>query len=768
VPPVTSLIVVSYETREATLACIGSLLEVARPGSEVIVVDNASSDGTSSAVAEAFPAVRVLAQAENLGFARAANIGARAAEGDYLGFVNSDCVARPGSVERLEEFLDTHSLSAAAVPRLLFPDGSVQHNAARLPTARLIAMQYLLGRVGDPYRVAELSEPARIEACSGAALFIRCDDFRAAGGFHEDYFMYVEDVELCRRLAELDRQIHYIPDAVMVHEGGVSSRPRAPALAEMLERHREDYARRTMGRVRAATAIAAMRIGRRLEPARNRVLRLARPARPVEPDVLSDEQVGQRVVLGGAQRAAAFVAANLLTVAAAVVLLRYLGVEEFGRYGTVLALVGVVQGISDAGLTATGTRELALCETDAERRDVLAHVLGLRVALTAIGVAMAIAFAAGAGYGGDLVLGTALAGFGVLLTSVQTAMLLPLGVQLRNGVIALVEVARQLILFLAFVVLAVGDAGLVPFFGAQILVGVVLLAITPVVLAAAELVAPRWTLARIRALAVIGLPIAVATVLGVLYLRLLVVLISLLSGDEVEVGYFVTSTRVFEVVGGLPFLISAVVLPVLTVVARDDRERLVHMTGRIVHVLALGGVLTALLLWTLAEPLVVLLGGEQYRPAAPVLQIQCFAAITVFVSMGWQSTLFGLGRVRSAALAIAAGLLAVLGTGLLLIPDHGATGAAIAAVVGDVVLCAAAYVALRLAGPGRWFSVGTSLRLATAAGAAVAVGLIPGLPDGVRAVAVTAVFAGVVLLLRAVPEELTEAARSAGPLRLRR
>ncbi len=282
-----------------------------------------------------------------------------------------------------------------------------------------------------------------------------------------------------------------------------------------------------------------------------------------------------------------------------------------------------------------------------------------------------------------------MAGFGVFLTSVQTAMLLPLGVQLRNGVIALVEVARQLILLLGLPwCLPSAMPGLVPFFGGTILVGDG--AAGDHARGArphAELVAPRWTVAPLRALAVIGLPIAVATVLGVLYLRLLVVLMSLLSAEEDEVGYFVTSTRVFEVVGGLPFLISAVVLPVLTVVARDDRERLVYMTGRIVHILALGGVLTSLLLWTLAEPLVVLLGGEEYRPAAQVLQIQCFAAVTLFVSMGWQPALFGLGRVRSAAVAIPLqALVAVLGAGLLLIPDHGATGAAIAAVAGDVVL----------------------------------------------------------------------------------
>jgi O-antigen/teichoic acid export membrane protein len=453
------------------------------------------------------------------------------------------------------------------------------------------------------------------------------------------------------------------------------------------------------------------------------------------------------------------VVANLATILGAVVLLRYLGVEDFGRYGTVLALVGIVQGISDAGLTATGTRELALCDTEEERRDVLAHVLGLRVALTAVGVAAAVGFAGLAGYSGDLVVGTLLAGAGVFLTSFQTAMVLPLSVDLRNGAIALLEVARQVVLVTTFAVLAAAGAGLLAFFAAQIPVGIVLLAVTPILLAARDTVRPRWTAARIRALATIGLPVAVATVLGVLYLRLLVVLMSLVSDQEDEIGYFVTSTRVFEVVGGLPFLLSAVVLPVLTAVAREDAERLVFMTGRITQVMVLAGILVALILWTLAEPLVVLLGGDQYEPAAPVLQIQCFAAITIFVIAGWQPALFGMGRLRSSAVAMAIGVAAVLAAGLALIPPLGAEGAAIAAVIGDVILCGAVYVALRRAGPGPWLPVGGIARVAAAAAVAVGVGLIPGVPDVVRAVAVVAAFVTAALLLRAVPDELLDAAK---------
>ena len=112
-----------------------------------------------------------------------------------------------------------------------------------------------------------------------------------------------------------------------------------------------------------------------------------------------------------------------------------------------------------------------------------------------------------------------------------------------------------------------------------------------------------------------------------------------------------------------------------------------------------------------------------------MLQVQCFAAITVFLIAAWQPTLFGMGRVRASAVAIAVGLATLLVAGLVLIPPFEAMGAAIAAVVADVTLCVAVYVALRLAGPGPWLSsVDRILRVAVAAGIAVGVGLIPGVP----------------------------------------
>lgn len=477
-------------------------------------------------------------------------------------------------------------------------------------------------------------------------------------------------------------------------------------------------------------------------------------------DVLSGAGIGGRVVRGGTQRAAGFVAANLITLIGAVLLTRHLGVEDFGRFGTVMALLAIVQGVADAGLTMTGSRELALIDDRDRRRELLSHVLGLRVVLTAAGIAFAVLFAYVAGYDETLVAGTLIAGLGIFLISVQSAMLLPLAVEMRNGTIALNEVARQFVLVAGWAALVVAGAALLPFFAMQLAAGVVLLAITPLLLARHHFVAPRWNAEQIRSLAAIGLPVAFATVLGVVYLRLLVVLMSVVSDSETEIGYYVTSARVIEVFSALPVLLVTVVVPVLTVAARDDDARLRYVTARMTEAMALAGVLIAVVLAIGAEPVVVALAGEAYEPAADVVRIQCLALITIFVTSAFVPTLLGMGRVRELALATAVGLVALLAFGLALIPPLEATGAAIAAVAADVMLCAAAWAALRRAGPGRALDTRNLARIALAGLAAGAVAFVPGVPDAVLAVLAGAVFVAAVLALRVVPPELVGAMRA--------
>jgi O-antigen/teichoic acid export membrane protein len=286
-----------------------------------------------------------------------------------------------------------------------------------------------------------------------------------------------------------------------------------------------------------------------------------------------------------------------------------------------------------------------------------------------------------------------------------------------------------------------------------------MLAITPALLARHHFVAPRWDAGQIRALAAIGLPVAVASFLGVIYFRVLVVMMSLLSDSAREVGYYVTSSRVIETVTGLPVLLITVVVPVLTVAARDNVDRVGYMTARMTEAMLLAGVLIALVLALAARPIVLAMAGQEYEPAVEVLQIQCIALVTIFAIASWNPALIGTGRVRELAWATGVGVVAMLVLGVVLIPPLDATGAAIAAVAADLILCVATYVAVRRAGPGRALDHARLAKILLAGGAAAAVGLLPGVPDVVLAVVGVAVFSALVLVMRLVPPEIAAAGR---------
>jgi O-antigen/teichoic acid export membrane protein len=472
-------------------------------------------------------------------------------------------------------------------------------------------------------------------------------------------------------------------------------------------------------------------------------------------DVLSDEFVGPRVVKGGAQRTIGFLISNLLTAAGAVVLLRYLGVVEFGRFGTVMALLALVQGVTDAGLGITASRELSVLSDEAERREMLGHILGIRIALTSLGIAFAVVFAVVAGYGDELVAGTAVAGIGVLVLSLQAAMLLPLIVGMENGRIAVSEILRQALLVGLFVVLVIVGAGLMGFFAAQLVAALCLMAVTPLLLGRERFVAPRWSIRRMRPLLVVGIPVAVSTVLGMLYFRLLVVLMSVVSDDATEIGYFVTSTRIVEIAVGLPVLLVTVVLPVLSVAAREDRERVGYVTARMTETMAIGGIAIALFICIGARPLILVLGGEEYEAAAPVLSIQAIALVTIFIAAAWTPTLVSTGHVRNLALATAAGVAALVVIGLVLIPEDEARGAALTAVLADLILCAAMFVAVWRAGPGRRVEAGRLARILVAGAVGAAVALLP-LPDAALAPLAVAAFLVAARALGAIPQELLD------------
>ncbi len=483
-------------------------------------------------------------------------------------------------------------------------------------------------------------------------------------------------------------------------------------------------------------------------------------------DVLTSSEAGGKVIRGSAMRIAANVAGLVLGLATATLLLRHLGVEDSGRYVTVLSLVGIAVSVVDNGLNVTASSELARREVDT-RRPLLGNILGQRLLVAAVAWVALVAFAVLAGYPAEMVSGTALAGAGVLLVAIANAVLVPLTVQLRNGGLAFVEVLRQVVTLAGVALLVAWGASLTPFFAVQVAVGLVVIASVPFLAGRGGLAWPRFDRAEQRGLLGTALPVALALALGQIYFRLVIVLMSLISSAE-ETGYFGGSLRAMEALIVVPVLVAGVALPLMTAAARDDLARLRYAIEGLSEGAVIAGVLVALVTFRAAEPVMSLLGGPEFGPAGDVLRIQVVALLFIALYQIWTVALIALGAQRQLILANALGLVGIAIFAALLVPPFGAEGGAAATVLGDAVLAGLIYWRLHLSTGKVTVRASFLARVALAAVVALVPLFVPGLPDLVAAGLSALVFLGVGFLVGMVPEELRNALRPDGPLPWRR
>jgi O-antigen/teichoic acid export membrane protein len=483
-------------------------------------------------------------------------------------------------------------------------------------------------------------------------------------------------------------------------------------------------------------------------------------------DILTSSEAGGKVIRGSFMRVAANVVGLLLGLATATLLLRHLGVEDSGRYVTVLSLVGIAVSIVDTGLNVTASSELARREPSA-RRPLLANILGQRLLVASVALVLLVAFALLAGYPEEMVTGTALAGVGVLLVAVANAILVPLTVQLRNGGLALVEVLRQTVALIAVAALVAWGASLTPFFAAQVVVGVAVVAAVPFLVGRAGLVWPRFDRVEQRGLLGTALPVAAALALGQIYFRLVILLMSLISSAE-QTGYFGGSLRAMEALIVIPYLVASVALPLLTAVAHEDRNRLRYALEGLGEGAVIAGVLVALVTFRAAEPVMSLLGGSKFGPAGDVLRIQVLALLFIALYQIWTMGLIALDQQRQLILANALGLLALAIFAAALVPSFGAKGGAVASVLGDAVLACLIYWRLRLSTGRVTVRLAFLARVALAATVALVPLFVPALPDLAAAGLSALVFLGVGFAIGMMPQELRAALRPDGSLPWRR
>lgn len=482
-------------------------------------------------------------------------------------------------------------------------------------------------------------------------------------------------------------------------------------------------------------------------------------------DVLSAPEAGAVAVRGGALRVGTYLAGVLLSLGSAALLFNHLGVVDAGRYVLVLSTVALFGGLLDAGLSTIGLRELAIRGGD-DRDSLFRNLLGLRMALTALGALLACAWAAIAGYGEVLVLGAVIAGVGLVVQNMQSAYATALMAELRLGWVSAAELLRALTTVLVTVALVVLGATLLPFYVVAPIAGLTALALTLTKLRDVPL-RPAFDLRAWRSLLRETLPFALAVAVGSIYYRVAIVLVELLA-DDAQTGYFATSFRIVDVLLVIPQLVVSAAFPIFARAARDDLERLRLGLERMLQACVLLGAGTAVLLFTGAVFAieVVSLGDPEFDPAAEVLQIHGLALAASFVAAVGS---YGLLSIHAHRAVLTVNLTALAVFVALLVPltlADGARGAALATLVAEAVLAAGTLVALARAAGGVRLRLIRVPRILAAAAAASSLALL-GLPSVVTAALAGLVFVGLVAALGAVPVEVLDILPDRLRLRLR-
>lgn len=260
-PPSLSIIIVSWNVK----ALLGHALDSItaswgdRDGLEIIVIDNASSDGTVDFIQRRYPHVSLIANADNRGFTGGNNQGIAAARGDYLLLLNCDTKVLGDALAKLVAFLEDHPDVGLVAPRLLNVDGTSQSSRRRFPTlATLFFESTWLQKIAPRRWLARYYIEDRpdtviqdVDWVQGAAMLVRREVIDEVGGLDETFFMYSEELDWCRRIRQAGWRIVYLPSAEIIHYGGKSSEQIAPARHIYFQSSKVYYTRKYHGRTAA-------------------------------------------------------------------------------------------------------------------------------------------------------------------------------------------------------------------------------------------------------------------------------------------------------------------------------------------------------------------------------------------------------------------------------------------------------------------------------------------------------------------------------------
>lgn len=282
--PELTVIVVSWNVRQQLERCLESIAKSRQINVKAVVIDNASSDGSADSVRQKFPEVELIANSNNRGFAAAVNQGIERSRGDVI-LINPDLVLEPNTLSVLEQALESHPKAGIAGPRIVYPDGRLQPSVRRFPTTRdlLLTLSKLPNffpgltatytGLNVDYHQAQI-----VDQVMGSCFLIRREALETIGKFDEGFYLWFEEVDFCRRAANLDWKSIYVPSALVKHTKGASfSQQSALWKHRVLVASMKHYASKHLGAVSALMVTIAGKIAY-ISVALQQLLNLKKPS----------------------------------------------------------------------------------------------------------------------------------------------------------------------------------------------------------------------------------------------------------------------------------------------------------------------------------------------------------------------------------------------------------------------------------------------------------------------------------------------------------
>ena len=494
-----------------------------------------------------------------------------------------------------------------------------------------------------------------------------------------------------------------------------------------------------------------------MSEAETKVAALSATGEEADADILDSPAAGGMVIRGGALRLAGYVSVVGLSGISAALLTRHLGVDLFGKYNVVMALVGIVAMVTDAGMSALGIREYAV-RSGADRDALMRNLLGLRLALTCAGVLLSVIFTLLAGYHASMILGTALASAATFALVAQHTLSIPISAELRLGTASALDLGRQAVTVAAIAALVALGTGLLPLLAVNLVAYLLLLPATARLSRGQISLRVSWSPREWLALLRTTVAFSLATAVGTIYVYTAQILTSLVASEH-QTGLFATSFKIFMVAATVPGLLVSVTLPLLARAGRDDRSRLAYGLQRIFEVSLVLGIGAALGVFASAHFVVQLITGPEfhsYEGAVQVLQIQGVALAGSFMVAGSGYALLTLSRYRGLLAVNAMALAVSCVLTLLLARSDGAVGAAIATLCGEAALAVGCVLVLAIGDPDLRPRLTRLPRVAVAATPAAILAATLSLPSIVLTAVVLCSYTLMIVATRALPEEIME------------